>query len=94
MVRIEIPRDAQDMQITRQRGNETPGVHNGHHNNNKSHNKPDEITNQEGLQIHQGNGSQYIQKETTDSESTTTMRIQGRHQSRHTEMDRPSQTIH
>ena len=37
VVRVKVPRDAEGMQVTRQRRNEASGVHRGHFHDNQSH---------------------------------------------------------
>ena len=49
MVRIKISRDAKGMQVTRQRRNETSGMHRGHIQYNESNIKLSETTSEESL---------------------------------------------
>ena len=94
MVRIQVPTNAESLQFASQRGNETPGMHSGHHNINKSSNKPDQTTNQDSIKIRKNEGTQHLQKEETNAKGTTTVRPQSRHQGRHREVDTSSETVY
>ena len=62
------------MQVTRQRRNETPGMHHGHIHNSESHIQLNKTTSEKRFQLYQEEGDQHIQVKATYAESTTTMR--------------------